>query len=238
MCLLGWGWIQILTNLTAIFMTNMTNLEKHQLFASHDLPAWKWLWWRRPRSQYCCWASTVENDKCYKKMRFQVRAAVFGDSSFGTPYSRSRRDCRITKWLQWAVAKTKTKTTSWNKNNQTKTSKIEWILTFCTEDMVSDFNTYSSAWHICLRFLAARFQWLSDLDSRFKIVLLLSLQSTKDGSYGMAKIFVEVLDIDWAFHWWENAELLIYTCYKSDVTICIYVWTSQSQASRCLQVGI
>ena len=92
------------------FLTNMTNFEKHKSTSTcDDLSAWKWLLWRRPRSQYCCWASTVENDKCYKKMRFQVRAAVFGDSSFGTPYPCSRRDCRITKWLQWAVAKTKTK---------------------------------------------------------------------------------------------------------------------------------
>ena len=156
-------------------------------------------------------------DVTRKCCKFQVRAAVFGDSSFGTPYSRSRRNCRITKWLKWAVAKTKTKTTSWNQNNNAKTSKIEWILTFCTEDMVSYFNTYSSAWHICLRFLAARFPWLSYIS----IVLLLSLQNTKTaGSYGMAKLFVEVVDTDWAFHWWENAELLIYTCYKSDPGVC------------------
>ena len=37
--------------------------------------------------------------------------------------------------------------------------------------------------------------WLSDLYKRFKIVLLLSLQSTKAaGLYGMAKLFVEVVD--------------------------------------------
>ena len=56
---------KIFRQIWQFFFTNIYSLS---------LLSWKWLWWRRPGSWYCCLASTVENDKCYKKM-FQVSSS-------------------------------------------------------------------------------------------------------------------------------------------------------------------